>query len=106
MFERTVIESRGCLDINVCGINTPLLFVEYLLGFCGLSPGLHVNELQSPTLNKAMFTLYRIGFAPARKPYRIGLLRFTPKSGDFGVISVTTGGCPVAILPCEASHIG
>ena len=37
---------------------------------------------------KAMFTLYRIVFAPARKPYRIGLL-FTYENGDFGTISVT-----------------
>ena len=35
-----------------------------------------------------MFTLYRIVFAPARKPYRIGLL-FTYENGDFGTISVT-----------------
>ena len=35
-----------------------------------------------------MFTLYRIAFAPARKPYRIGLL-FTYENGDFGTISVT-----------------
>ena len=35
-----------------------------------------------------MFTLNRIAFAPARKPYRIGLL-FTYENGDFGTISVT-----------------
>ena len=35
-------------------------------------------------------TLYRIAFAPVRKPYRIGLL-FTHKSGDFGAISETVG---------------
>ena len=34
-------------------------------------------------MSKAVFTL-----APARKPYRIGLL-FTHKKGDFGAISVT-----------------
>ena len=54
---------------------------------------------------KAMFTLSRIGFALARKQYRIGLLLFTYKNGDFGAISVTKGSGPVAILPCEASHI-
>ena len=34
-----------------------------------------------------MFTLYRIVFAPARKPYRRGLL-FTKKNNDLGHISV------------------
>ena len=37
-----------------------------------------------------MFTVYRIGFAPARKPYRIGLL-FTHKNSDFFAISVLKG---------------
>ena len=40
-----------------------------------------------------MFTLYRIGFTPARKPYRIGLL-FTHKDSDFGAISVTEQTAP------------
>ena len=35
---------------------------------------------------KAMFSLYLVAFAPAPKPYRIGLL-FTHKNGDFGAIS-------------------
>ena len=33
-----------------------------------------------------LFTLYRIAFAHARKPYRIRLL-FKHKNGDFGAIS-------------------
>ena len=33
----------------------------------------------------AMFTLYRIVFAPTQKPYRIGLL-FTHDDGDFGQV--------------------
>ena len=33
-----------------------------------------------------MFSLYLVAFAPAPKPYRIGLL-FTHKNGDFGAIS-------------------
>ena len=40
-----------------------------------------------------MFTLYRIGFTPARKPHRIGLL-FTHKDSDFGAISVTEQTAP------------
>ena len=36
---------------------------------------------------KAIRTLYRLAFAPARKPYQIGPL-FTYKNGDFGAISV------------------
>ena len=40
----------------------------------------------------AMFTVYRIPFAPARKPYRIGLL-FTNNNGDLCVISVTDRCC-------------
>ena len=39
-------------------------------------------------MTKVMFTLYWIVFAPAREPYRLGLL-FTYKNGDFGAISVT-----------------
>ena len=40
------------------------------------------------SLLKALFTLYQIAFAQARKPYRIGFL-FTHKIVDFGAISVT-----------------
>ena len=40
------------------------------------------------SLLKALFTLYQIAFAQARKPYRIVLL-FIHKNGDFGAISVT-----------------
>ena len=42
-----------------------------------------------------MFILHRIvAFAPAPKPYRIGLL-FTYKNGDFGAISVKERSCAV-----------
>ena len=44
------------------------------------------------TLPKTLFTLYRMSFAPARKPYRIGLL-FTHTSSDFGANSVTKRSC-------------
>ena len=37
---------------------------------------------------RALITLYRIAFAPALKPYRMGLL-FTRKKGDFGAIFET-----------------
>ena len=37
-------------------------------------------------LSKAMTTLYRKALAPARKPYRKGLL-LTHKNGDFRVVS-------------------
>ena len=39
-----------------------------------------------------MFILYKMAFAPAQKPYRIGLL-FTHKNRDFGAISATAGSC-------------
>ena len=45
-----------------------------------------------------IFTLYRKGFAPAPKPYRIGLL-FTHNNGDFGAISVTERSCTE---PCRS----
>ena len=41
---------------------------------------------------KAMFTLYWIAFAPARKSYRTLGLLFTPNNGDFGAISVNEVG--------------
>ena len=40
-----------------------------------------------------MFTLYRIAFGPARKPYRLGLL-FIHKNSDFGAISGTEQTAP------------
>ena len=40
------------------------------------------------SLLKALFTLYQIAFAQARKPYQIGFL-FTHKIVDFDAISVT-----------------
>ena len=43
-----------------------------------------------------MFTLYRIGFTPARKPHRIGLL-FTHKDSDFGAISSHRANCAAPI---------
>ena len=45
----------------------------------------------------------RITFAPARKPYRIGIL-FTQKNGDFGAISVTERSWAAPISKVE-SHI-
>ena len=44
-----------------------------------------------------MFTLYHIAFAPARKPYQIGLL-FTQKNGDLGVVSVMERSCSRPIV--------
>ena len=53
---------------------------------------------------KAMFTVYRIAFALALKPYAIGLL-FTHKNGDFSAISVRKRSCAALISKIE-SHIG
>ena len=50
--------------------------------------------------SKAMFTLWRMAFAPAKKQYRIGLL-FSHKNGDFGVISVTERSCAALISTVE-----
>ena len=50
-----------------------------------------------------MFTLYWIVFAPAQKPYRIGIL-FTHNNGDFGAISVTERSC-AAPIPKVERHI-
>ena len=47
-----------------------------------------------------MFTLCRIALAPARKPYRVGLL-FTLKNGDFSAISVTGWSCVAPISKVE-----
>ena len=44
-----------------------------------------------------------MAFAPAQKPYRIGLL-FTHMNGDFGAISATAGSCAAPISK-EESHI-
>ena len=44
--------------------------------------------------------MYRIAFAPARKPYRIGIL-FTHKNGDFGAISVKERSCAPLISKVE-----
>ena len=54
---------------------------------------------------KAMFTLYRIAFAPARKPYRIRLL-FTHENGDFGANFCNGANLRRADLDSGASHIG
>ena len=45
---------------------------------------------------KAMFTVHRIAFALALKPYAIGLL-FTRKNGDFGAISVRKRSCDALV---------
>ena len=50
--------------------------------------------------SKAVFTIYQIAFAPAKKPYRIGLL-FSHKNGDYGAISVTERGCAALISNVE-----
>lgn len=52
-----------------------------------------------------MFILYRIAFAPAPKPYRIGLLyMFTHENRDFGAISATERSCYAPLSKVE-SHI-
>ena len=51
-----------------------------------------------------MFSPYLIAFAPARKPYRIGLL-FTHKNRDFGAISATERSCHAALIYKVESHI-
>ena len=48
-----------------------------------------------------VLTLYRIDFAPARKPYRIGHL-FAHKNGHFGAISVTERSCAAPISKVES----
>ena len=48
-----------------------------------------------------MFTLSRIAFAHALKPYRTGLL-FTHKNRDFGAISVTERSCVAQITEVES----
>ena len=45
---------------------------------------------------KAIFTPYRMAFAPTRKSYRIGLL-FRHKNGSLGAISVTERNCAAPI---------
>ena len=52
-----------------------------------------------------MFSLYQVAFAPAWKPYRIGVL-FTDKNGDFGTISVTKRSCAAPIPINGESDIG
>ena len=52
-----------------------------------------------------MFTLYRIPFAPARKPKPIRLL-FKHRNVDFGAINVTERSCAAPISKIGASHIG
>ena len=56
-------------------------------------------------VNKAMFTLSRIAFAQALKPYRTGLL-FTHKNNDFGAISVTERSCVAQISEVESRKSG
>ena len=64
---------------------------------------LYVQSCYVANLIKAMFTHYRIAFAPARKPNQIGLL-FTQKNGDLGVVSVMERSCSGPIAKVE-SHI-
>ena len=52
---------------------------------------------------KAIFTLYRIAFVPARAPYRIGLL-LTPKSGDFSANSIRERSCDAPLLNSGELH--
>ena len=54
-------------------------------------------------LTQALFTLYRMSFAPVRKPYQKGLL-FIHKDGDFCAISVTERNCAATVTKVE-SHI-
>ena len=51
-----------------------------------------------------MFTLYRVDFVPATKPYRIGPLPLTHKNGNLGGISATERSRPVPISKVE-NHI-
>ena len=60
------------------------------------------NFIQTNKLySQAMFTLYRIAFAPPRKSYRIGLL-FTHKNCCGGAISVTEQKCAAPISKVES----
>ena len=60
-------------------------------------------RLREWPLLKAVFTLYRKVFAPARKPYREGLV-FKYGNGDFGAISVTERSCaPIMIHISDTS---
>ena len=52
-----------------------------------VGPQLRVFRCKKYMKCTAIRTLYRLAFAPARKPYQIGPL-FTYKKGDFGAISV------------------
>lgn len=52
---------------------------------------------------EALFTLYWLGFTPARKLCLIRHL-FTHKDGDFGAISVTERSCSATVTKVE-SHI-
>ena len=55
---------------------------------------------------KALFTLYRIGFAPERKPYRIRLLYTRNNHDDFGAISLTKRTVAPRRSLSGESHIG
>ena len=54
-------------------------------------------------LTQALFTLYRMSFAPVRKPYQKGPL-FIHKDGDFGAICLTERNCASPVSKVE-SHI-
>jgi len=51
-----------------------------------------------------MLTLYRKAFAPARKPYWIGLL-FTHKNCDFDAISAAERSCAAPIPKVERHRL-
>ena len=52
-----------------------------------------------------MFTLYRIAFALAQEPYRIGVL-FTKNNDDFGAISDRARFCCADLLSGESYRMG
>ena len=57
-------------------------------------------EFTSVNITEVVFTLCRAEFAPAREPYRVGLL-FTRKVCDFGGISVTERSSAAPISTVE-----
>ena len=67
--------------------------------------GTHTLHLVSGAFDlkklKALFTPYRIRFAPERKPYRIGILYTRNNHDDFGAKSVTKRTCAAPISKVE-----
>ena len=70
--------------------------------------GTHTLHLVSGAFDlnkfKASFTSYRIAFAPARKPYRIGLLYTRNNYDDFGAKSVTKRTCAAPISKWRVTY--